>query len=81
MNLYTDFIVDPCAQEFITPRFSDQAAAYLSRRRQVQTPEAVGKLFGRVEALNAVFALTGSQTEVFDQKMAAMLERMKGPAA
>jgi TP901 family phage tail tape measure protein len=34
--------------------------------------ESVGKLFGRAEALNAVFALTGSQAETFNTKLDAM---------
>ena len=36
--------------------------------------EAIGKLFGRAEALTAVFALTGAQADVFDEKLAAMGE-------
>lgn len=31
--------------------------------------EAIGKLFGRAEALTAVFALSGGQAEVFDTKL------------
>jgi TP901 family phage tail tape measure protein len=34
--------------------------------------EAVGKLFGRAEALNAIFALTGSQSDTFSRKLDAM---------
>ena len=33
------------------------------------TQEAAGKLFGQVESLTAVFALTGGQADVFDSKM------------
>jgi len=36
------------------------------------TVESVGKLFGRAEALNAVFALTGNQADTFNSKLAAM---------
>ena len=35
---------------------------------------AIGKLFGRAEALTAVFALTGGQADVFDRKLKAMAE-------
>ena len=38
------------------------------------TNESVGKLFGRAEALNAVFALTGAQAETFTTKLGAMGE-------
>lgn len=33
------------------------------------TEESVGKLFGEAESLTAVFALTGSQADTFDQKL------------
>ena len=36
------------------------------------TNESIGKLFGRAEALNAVFALTGTQSDTFNEKLAAM---------
>ena len=36
------------------------------------TQEAVAKLFGRAEALNAVFALTGAQAETFREKLAKL---------
>lgn len=36
------------------------------------TNESVGKLFGRAESLGAVFALTGSQSDVFNEKLQAM---------
>jgi TP901 family phage tail tape measure protein len=34
--------------------------------------ESMGKLFGRVEALNGVLALTGEQADVFDEKFGEM---------
>ncbi len=37
--------------------------------------EAIGKLFGRAEALNAVFNLTGQQSDVFAEKLDAMADR------
>jgi TP901 family phage tail tape measure protein len=36
--------------------------------------ESIGKLFRRAEAMTALFALTGGQAEVFDQKLIAMNE-------
>lgn len=36
------------------------------------TTTAIGKLFGRAEALTAVFALTGGQTDAFTEKLAGM---------
>lgn len=38
------------------------------------TEESVAKLFGRAEALTGVFALNGSQAEVFQEKLVAMID-------
>ena len=44
-----------------------------------RTNESVGKLFGEAIALNAIFALTGAQSETFNTKLAAM-EQATGAA-
>ena len=36
--------------------------------------EAVGKLFGSSDALKSIFALTGAQSEVYDEKLQALME-------